>query len=72
MTAEQLVSSMNANQFTADEAAADFGLPLEAIHEAVRYGRENSDLLAREASKARRRLIESSALTSGHSRVMPT
>lgn len=58
MTAAQLVNSMHANHLTAEEAAADFGLPLEAMHEAVRYCRENSDLLALEASEERRRLIE--------------
>lgn len=58
MTAAQLVASMNANRLDAVQAAADFDLPLEAIHEAVRYCQEQAELLALEANEERRRLVE--------------
>lgn len=58
MTAAQLVSSINANDLRAEEAAADFGLPREAIEEALRYCRDNAELLALEANEQRRRLVE--------------
>lgn len=58
MTAAQLVGSMTANTLTPEQAAADVELPVEAIHEAVRYCQENAELLALEASEERRRLTE--------------
>lgn len=58
MTAAQLVSSMNANGQNAEEAAADFDLPLAAVEEAIRYCQENAELLALEAAEERRRLVE--------------
>lgn len=58
MTAAQLVSTINANDLSLDEAADDFALPLEAIQEAVRYCRENAELLALEANEERRRVVE--------------
>lgn len=58
MTAAQLVGTMRANHLSPEQAAADFELPLDAIHEAQRYCSEHADLIALEANEERRRLIE--------------
>ena len=55
-TAAQLVATLEANGLTEAEAADDFGLPVEAIHEAVRYCHDQADLVALEADEERRRL----------------
>jgi uncharacterized protein (DUF433 family) len=57
-TAAQLVATLESNGLTEMEAADDFGLPIEAIHEAVRYCRDQASLLALEANEERRRLVE--------------
>ncbi len=49
---------MQTNQRTAQEVAADWDLPLEAIHEIQRYCQSHQDLLALEAAEERRRLVE--------------
>lgn len=56
-TAAQLVATLEANGLTEVEAADDFGLPVEAIHEAIRYCHDHADLIALEADEERRRLI---------------
>lgn len=58
MTAGQLVATMKANAMTAEQAAADFDLPLDAIQEAARYCEEQKDLIALEALEERRYLME--------------
>jgi hypothetical protein len=49
---------MQANQLTAPEAADNWELPLEAVHEIVRYCESNRELLNMEADEERRRLLE--------------
>lgn len=49
MTARQLVGSMLANQMDAEQVAADFHLPVEAVREALAYVEANKELLATEA-----------------------
>ncbi|HET6879094.1 MAG TPA: hypothetical protein VFI31_03000 [Pirellulales bacterium] len=63
MTAAQLVSSMNANGLSVEQTAADFELPPEAVQEAVRYCRDQAELIALEASEERRRLLERHQIT---------
>jgi uncharacterized protein (DUF433 family) len=58
MTAAQLVSAMNANRLSAEQAAVDFDLPLEAVQEALSYCGEQAELIAIEANEERRRLVE--------------
>src|SRR5436190_3215722 len=49
MTARQLVGSIKANQFDDAQAAANYHLSVEAIHEALLYVEQNSELLETEA-----------------------
>lgn len=58
MTAGQPIATMRANALTAEQAAADFELPLEAVQEAVRYCDEQKDLIALETLEERRWLME--------------
>ncbi len=41
-----------------EEVAADFGLPVEAVYEALDYYEKNKELLHAEAQEEKRRLIE--------------
>ena len=56
LMAAQVWSDMNSNQLTAEQAALDWDLPLEAVEEIVRYCKENAALIALEADEERRRL----------------
>ena len=58
MTAAQLVATMKVNAMTAEQTAADFELPLEAVEEAARYCDEEKDLIALETLEERRYLME--------------
>lgn len=58
MRASQLVATMKANAMTAEQAAVDFELPLEAVEEAIRYCEEQKDLIAQETAEERRWLLE--------------
>jgi uncharacterized protein (DUF433 family) len=58
MTVGQLVSTVCANQYTADQASIDLELPKAAIEEALAYYAENRALIEMEASEERRRLGE--------------
>ena len=49
LTARQLVGAMKANQLDAEAAAADYRLPVEAVHEALAYVESNRELLETEA-----------------------
>ncbi len=49
LTARQLVGGMRANQLDEEAAAANYGLPVEAIQESLAYVEENKSLLADEA-----------------------
>ena len=49
MTARQLVGSMKANHMDDERAAANYRLPIEAVHEALAYVQKNLDLLQTEA-----------------------
>jgi uncharacterized protein (DUF433 family) len=53
MTVRQLVGTVQANKLSAEEAAADLDLPVEAIHEALRYAERYKDLLESEAAYER-------------------
>jgi uncharacterized protein (DUF433 family) len=57
-TVGQLVSTVLANRLTAEQASAEFGLPIEAIQEALTYFNENRALIDLEATEERRRLTE--------------
>lgn len=56
ITVGQLVSTVRANQLTAEQAALDLELPLEAIQEALAYYEQNKELIQREAAEERQRL----------------
>jgi uncharacterized protein (DUF433 family) len=58
MTVGQLVSTVRANRYTPEQASEDLELPLAAIHEALEYYAEQSDLIQMEASEERRRMSE--------------
>jgi uncharacterized protein (DUF433 family) len=58
MTVGQLISTIRANRLSAEQAADDLDLPLEAIQEATTYYEENRALIELEASEERRRLRE--------------
>jgi hypothetical protein len=49
LTARQLVGSMHANAFDEAAAAANYHLPVEAVHEAVAYVQANAELLQTES-----------------------
>jgi uncharacterized protein (DUF433 family) len=53
MTVRQLVGGIKANQFSAEQAAANYDLPVEAIREALTYAEENAALLDLEAAYER-------------------
>jgi uncharacterized protein (DUF433 family) len=53
MTVWNLVSWMQSNSLTPDEAAKDFGLPVEAVHEALDYYHKNRLLIDAELSEER-------------------
>ncbi len=58
LTVGQLVSTIQANRLSPEQASADLDLPLEAIHEALSYFAENRALIDLEAAEERRRLSE--------------
>jgi hypothetical protein len=58
MTVGQLVSTIHANRYSADQASVELELPLPAIHEALTYHAENRELIEMEASEERRRLAQ--------------
>jgi uncharacterized protein (DUF433 family) len=45
MTVRQLVGTVKANGWDQEQAARNLDLPVEAIHEALRYAEENEELL---------------------------
>src|SRR4051794_10981376 len=49
MTARQLVGGIRANNIDEEKASANYGVPVEAIREALAYVQENSRLLEAEA-----------------------
>ena len=49
---------MQVNHMTPEEAAENWDLPIEAIHEIIRYCQANRELLAMEADEEERRLRE--------------
>jgi uncharacterized protein (DUF433 family) len=57
-TVGQLVSSLQANRMTPEQASDSLDLPLAAINEALTYYAENRGLIELEASEERRRLAE--------------
>ncbi len=56
LTVGQLVAQIRANRLEVDAAAREFGLPTEAIAEALDYAAHNGTLLAAEAAEERRRV----------------
>jgi uncharacterized protein (DUF433 family) len=58
MTVGQLVSTIQANHLSPEQASADLELPLELIQEAMTYYAENRALIELEAAEDRRRLSE--------------
>jgi uncharacterized protein (DUF433 family) len=49
---------MWANNMTPEEIAQDFGLPVEAVYEALDYYEKHRELLEAEVEEERRRLRE--------------
>jgi uncharacterized protein (DUF433 family) len=58
LTVGQLISTMQANGLSPEQASEDIGLPLAAIREAETYYAENRSLIELEAAEERRRLIQ--------------
>ncbi len=58
VTVGQLVSTIQANRYSVEAAAANLGLLQEAIEEALRYFEENRELIEAEAEAERRWLAE--------------
>ena len=58
LTVRQLVGAMKANQFTEEQAAANYNLPVDAIREALTYAEENAELLDLEAAYERYLLVQ--------------
>jgi uncharacterized protein (DUF433 family) len=58
MTVGQLVSTIQANRYTPEQAGEELELPLAAINEALAYHAEHRDLIEIEASEERRRVGE--------------
>ena len=54
MTVGHLLYHMRANKFTAEEAAEDFELPLELVHEALLYYLRHKDLIEADVNEERR------------------
>lgn len=57
MTVGQLIYSMRANGLSAEEAAADFNLPLEQVHEAQAYYQTHRELVEADAEEEKRYLL---------------
>ncbi|MFA0750848.1 MAG: hypothetical protein SLRJCFUN_001251 [Candidatus Fervidibacter sp.] len=57
LTVWQLLTSMWVHQMTPEEVAADYGLPVEAVYEALDYYEKHRELLHAEAEEEKRRLI---------------
>jgi uncharacterized protein (DUF433 family) len=55
LTAGQVVDSMEANQLSVEEIAAEFDLPIESVREAVDYVERNRELIDAEFAEERRR-----------------
>jgi uncharacterized protein (DUF433 family) len=53
-----LLEQMWANNMTPEEIAQDFGLPVEAVYEALDYYEKHRELLEAEVEEERRRLRE--------------
>jgi uncharacterized protein (DUF433 family) len=58
LTVGQLVSTMKANNLTAEQASVNLDLPREAVEEALAYYEENRTLIEEEADAERRWLKE--------------
>jgi uncharacterized protein (DUF433 family) len=58
LTVGQLVSTVRANGYTAEQASEELELPVAAVHEALRYYAENRPLIELEAAEERRRLAQ--------------
>jgi hypothetical protein len=58
MTVGQLVSTVKANNLTAEQASVNLDLPREAVEEALAYYEENRALIEEEAEAERRWLKE--------------
>ena len=56
MTVGQLVSTIQANHLTPDEAAEDLGLPVEQVREALSYYESHRDLIEAETREESARL----------------
>ena len=55
LTVGQLIDAIEANDYSAEAAAANFELPTEAVREAIDYAARNRELLAAEDAEERRR-----------------
>lgn len=53
LTARHVVGTMYANNLTVEETAKNYGLPVEAILECVRYYEENKELIDAEVREER-------------------
>jgi uncharacterized protein (DUF433 family) len=57
LTVGQFLSTIRANQLTAEQASEAFDLPLAAVQEALAYGEQNRALIEWETAEERRRLV---------------
>jgi uncharacterized protein (DUF433 family) len=57
LRAQSLVSDMENSGMTAEEIAAEFHLPVDAVYEAVSYVHENEEYLAEQRQQSRERAV---------------
>jgi len=65
MTVWHLIGTMRASGYTKEQTAVNYGLPLEAIEEAMAYYQENRTLIEAEVEEEGRRL-RAAGLSLGH------
>lgn len=71
MTVGQLISTMEANDLTVEEAAEDLELPLEQVREAQAYYYTHQTLVDLEAREETTRLANKGYLSSGEPETLP-
>ena len=71
MTVGQLISTMQANNLSIEEAAEDLDLPIEQIQEALAYYQTDQTLIELEAREEAARLVSKGYRKSGEPRSVP-
>jgi uncharacterized protein (DUF433 family) len=62
MTVSHVVYGMRANQLSIEAAAEDFGLPVEAIREALTYYERHRELIEADVDELRRRIEDAATV----------